>query len=535
MRWVGPILMCVCTLVGTAHAQPATSPTVYGAMPSGVHVARAETLGKGVAVVEVLSGLGYRSGLLGADHSLVRALADVAAAFGVTADLSLGVSLDGYYDRHSGFPTGPSSGCGDTCEQGYVGAPHVHARYVRHLGAAALGAQLGVWIPGDQLPSMKLGATSLELRGLASLDVGPGRLSLEAGFRLDNTANTSDNLGSFTVPDRVSYGSSNYHALVAGAHYAIAATPRVWVAAESSVARFLGAAPSNAAELEDGRWLARLGASAGFSLASQWTLVAFIDAVKSPGVLGVQVMALHIPLIPYEPMITAGLALQARFGGSPPARPISTIAVAPPPPPQQCWDTGTCKAEEQPLLTEVSGTVIDDAGKPIAGATVTVTSKASGATATATTNADGTYVIADLKIGRRTITPAKGGPTTVDTVEETALELRIAADGRDPIVSTLAPTAGKSAVPAVTLQPTLPAGQLKGIVRTLRGKPIPNAVITVPAANATTVSGPDGTFSIDLAPGKYRVTVKAPGYTAQDLDVVIDPNGVALKEFILAN
>lgn len=532
MRCEWRVLPWVCALASSAYADPA-DPIVRGAMPSGVHVARAETLDRGVAVVEAGSGLGYRSGLLGSGHRLVRALANVSGAYGITPELAVGLSLDGYYDRHSGFPTGPSSGCGDTCEQGYVGAPHLSARYVRRTGGASVGAHLELWIPGDQLPSMKFGATSVELRGLAAFVAGPGTLALDAGFRLDNSHKTISDIESFTVPDRVSYGSSNYNAIVAGAHYAVRISPRLWVAGESSIVLFVGSPPANAADLEDGRWLARVGGSLGLTLTPQWNVVGFLDAVKSPGVDDAQAMDDNIPLIPYEPMITAGIALQARFGGAdtPPA-----VIVQQPKEPPPCWDSPAgCKSEEEPLLGDIAGVVVDDAGKPLAGATVTITGKVTGTTATTTTKDDGSYAFQGVRIGKRTITPAKGGPTRTETVEETELELRVVADGRDPVVSTIAaPKPGANAVPSVTLQPTLPPGQLRGVVRSPRGVPIANATITVMPGDLTAVSATDGTFALDLPPGSYKVTVTAPGLKTQELEVTVDPNGVALKEFILS-
>jgi hypothetical protein len=58
-------------------------------------------------------------------------------------------------------------------------------------------------------------------------------------------------------------------------------------------------------------------------------------------------------------------------------------------------------------------------------------------------------------------------------------------------------------------------------------------VITVSPGDAKVESGTDGTFSLDLAPGKYKITVKAGSYATQELDVTIEPNGVAIKNIDL--
>jgi hypothetical protein len=43
-----------------------------------------------------------------------------------------------------------------------------------------------------------------------------------------------------------------------------------------------------------------------------------------------------------------------------------------------------------------------------------------------------------------------------------------------------------------------------------------------------TESGDDGRFEIELAPGRYRVTISASGYRAQSRNVRVDQNGVAI-------
>src|SRR4051812_21801005 len=69
----------------------------YGALPGGLHAPTAETLPKGAIEVATLTGFGRRTGLLGPDHKLNRAIGDLAFGFGVTDIISLGLSLDGRY------------------------------------------------------------------------------------------------------------------------------------------------------------------------------------------------------------------------------------------------------------------------------------------------------------------------------------------------------------------------------------------------------------------------------------------------------
>jgi HSP20 family molecular chaperone IbpA len=44
---------------------------------------------------------------------------------------------------------------------------------------------------------------------------------------------------------------------------------------------------------------------------------------------------------------------------------------------------------------------------------------------------------------------------------------------------------------------------------------------------------PDGSISVDLPPGTYKATVESAGYKPQTLDVTIEENGVAVKNFEL--
>lgn len=89
-------------------------------------------------------------------------------------------------------------------------------------------------------------------------------------------------------------------------------------------------------------------------------------------------------------------------------------------------------------------------------------------------------------------------------------------------------------VPPITLEPELPPGQLRGVVRSLPGgKAVEGATITVVGGRAKAETAADGTFTIDLAPGQYKIKVTAKGLKDQELDVTIDPNGVAIKNIDL--
>ncbi|MDB4959629.1 MAG: hypothetical protein JWO36_7198 [Myxococcales bacterium] len=480
-------------------------------MPGGLHVATAETLPKGVVQVSTLSGFGYRKGLLGADHRFGRVIGDLAAAYAPTDLLTIGLSLDGRYDRHYGLaPSG---------DDGYVGDPHLNIRFAKPFGTVRAGLQVGVWVPGKNAPSVAASAISVDARVLVSLPAGPGMLSFDAGFRLDNSAKSVDDATKLSLPDRVSLGVSNYNAVFGGAHLMIPAG-NVWVGVEGSLDKFIGSAPAGSAELAEGSLTLRGALDVGLHINEQWSALAFLELAKVPGVLNAQVMTSSIPLIPYEPIFTAGLGLQARFGGA--KRTPSLFAE------KDCHKhvPPDCVDVKVPVLADITGSVVDSNDKPVVGAKVSVTLKNSTVAPVATDD-KGVYVFKGVPIG-----------TSVDnkpTIEETGIEVAVDLSNMKPGKATVAAVQqGSNAVPPIKLEPLLPPGQLRAVVRGLpAGKAVVGATVTITPGDAKAETGADGTFSLDLPPGTYKATVKAPGYAPQELDVTIDPNGVAIKNIDL--
>jgi hypothetical protein len=82
-----------------------------------------------------------------------------------------------------------------------------------------------------------------------------------------------------------------------------------------------------------------------------------------------------------------------------------------------------------------------------------------------------------------------------------------------------------------------PRGQIRGLVRSLRGRVVA-AQIGIEAENAGAAEAAppekhdlradDGRFEFDVAPGRYRVTIAAPGYRTQTRQVDVEENGVTV-------
>ena len=469
----------------------------YAAMPGGQHVSTAEALAPGTFSFAGLSGFGYRKSLLSATHTFDRALGDLAVSYVPVRHLTLGLSLDGRYDRHSGFQT--------MSDDGFVGDPHILVRYaapVSATGKVMLGAQANVWLPGKNAPSVVGSATSVDARALLSFDVGVGLLTANAGFRLDNSANSIDNPARLSVEDQVSLGDSKYNAALAGLSLRVPVGARAYVNLEGSTDVFVGSgAPSP---------IYRGTATFGVAVGDTVTLLAFVEGAKVPGIHYADAMNDLVPLVPYEPNITGGIGLQARFGAARhPVRPLGEVVTNAKPNPVTVIETA-----------DVSGIVFDDAGKPVVAANVTV--KLKNHTGTAVTDSRGAYTIAKLPIGQTV-----DGKTDLD---DTGAEVTAELPNKKPATVTLTLAKGANAVPPLALESALPPGELRGVIRNVRnGQPIANGTVTVEPGGATATTGSDGLFSLQLPPGHYKITVTAKGLAQQQLDVDIAKNGVAIK------
>ena len=489
------------TATATAEDDPVPPQAIgYGAMPGGLHAPSAETLPKGAVQVAMLGGFGFRNGLLGTDHELRRGIGNLAVAFGPHPFVTIGLSLDGRYDKHTGFAP--------TTDDGYVGDPHLMVRFAKPSGNLRFGGQLGIWVPGKDAPSVAGSAISVDARGLVSLKAGPGLLSFSAGFRFDNSAKSAD-ATKLTLEDRVSLGVSEFHAVIGGVNLSIP-SGKMFFGAEASVDVFLGSGKTmgtNPAHDAPGP-LVRFGANAGYRITPEWAAMVFVEGSRIPKIDPGDVAANDITLIAYEPTFTGGIGITGRFGG-----PKSGSSIIP-------HDPVDITVIE---TADLSGTVTDENGKPLAGATVEI--KAKTASTTATTDASGAWSATKLPIGQTV-----KGVTTLDSGVEITAKL----GDRKPATTTMTLAKGPNTVAKLTLDPVLPPGQLRAVVRSLvTGRPLPGATVKIEPGGATATSDAEGKFEVDLAPGSYKIKVSSPGLADQELDVTIDPNGVAIKNIEL--
>src|SRR5262249_21260390 len=157
-------------------------------------------------------------------------------------------------------------------------------------------------------------------------------------------------------------------------------------------------------------------------------------------------------------------------------------------------------------------TVVDDAGRPVVGARVTI--KLKNNTGSAVSDDKGAYTIAKLPIGKTV-----DGKTDLD---DTGAEISAEVANKKPAAATLTLARGSNAVPRFTLDPMLPPGQRRAvIINVATSRPVAGATVSIDPGGTTATSGADGKFTVDLPPGHYRITVTAKGLAQQQLDVNI--------------
>lgn len=514
-------------------AQPADIPSAShrGTMAGATRVPDAIPLPSGVFELSAFGGYGYRNKILAENHALRRAGGSVALAYGIHDLVSVGLAFDGRYDRHTGPAPSP--------DDGFVGDPRLVVRAATAADGLRFGGQLGVFVPGNKAPSIVASAISFDIRGLASIPVGQALLSFAAGFRFDNSARSVSDEGGpkgtgpsmLSLQDRVSLGVSDFHALLAGARVTMP-FGKAWASAEGSADVFVGSAPKTGdvittghADLANGKVTYRGALHGGLHITEQWSAFGYLQLTKVPYINASQVADGNIPLIPYEPLLAFGVGVRAQFGGAGQRRKT--------PPDNPCDvandDASVELCPSEPIVATISGVVKDESDNPVTGAQVTV--KLKGSRPLVVTDATGAYKV-EVPIGKRYRTRFHG---VVTRIVENAAQIDVFVDGKKPTSTLLVKlTEGSNYVDPMKLESELPPGQLRGVVRAvLGGKAIGGAVIAIAPGDQSVTTGRDGTFSIDLTPGTYTVSVKAKGFSVQELSLTIEPNSVVIKNIDL--
>jgi hypothetical protein len=355
-------------------------------------------------------------------------------------------------------------------DDGAVGMPRITVVGTQPIAPRLhVGAALSVALPGQAAPSIDFGAAVVSLLALGNLRISGGwHLSAQLGFRIDNSAEAAPDVARLSRADRLSLGLSDLNAIPFG----IAATKALedWqLSAELSGELLVGsAAPGLLQSPLRAAFVARLPVARDLSI----ELFSRLSLSQRPDYARLQ------PLIPVEPRLMIGVGL--RFA----TQPKADVAA---------------KAR-----TDLYGTTLDAEDKPIANALIVV--RVSGLAVAQRTLADGTFHFENLPRG--------------------AARLQVTADELDPLEHTLMLERAQQAI-SLRLSSRAAGSQLRGLVRSFDGAPLPAQVRLLPEGTSVTADS-DGRFVLELAPGSYQVEIECSGYRTQRRNVTVQKNGVTL-------
>lgn len=481
MRWQASFVfwLLLVALSGSAHAEPEATPKtgITGSGLCGLLYTGAPTCPLGFAAGATA---GYGATELRGHHD--RLIGNLGFAYTPLSWLSLSLELLGRIDKHPSDERGSNvTGNGDPWLRGRVGWP-IRERL-------SLGGELGLWLPGNDAPSFKPSATTVEAKGLVSYELAPRwQLLGTLGLRLDNSGNSAPDLTRVRQGDRVALGLSDSHALLLGVGVAHFVLPELQAFAELSAQLLVG---SDAPGLLKSPLRAAIGARYFFlpKLQAELTLVPSFSQRPS--------IAADAPLVPIEPRFSALIGVRYQFGG-----PVAVAEVMDPRP-----DEGFAK--DEPQLATVTGVVHDDQGAPLPDTNVTLRQGVSEQSAI--TDAEGRYQFRNVIPGDVQLNASTAG------FETASWDVRAVA----PLTQ----------VPPRVLTPAGDKGTLRCLVRSFTSQALKAQVVVRDARGRRVAAGTtdaQGLLEISLTSGNYRVMIEADGYKSQRTNVRVSTNEVAI-------
>lgn len=469
---VAAVLVLVAARAAAQEESPGTTPGT-SAMPAAHRVLVARESAPGIAAAAT-TGYGYTEDVLGRSDAHHRLTGGLAFAGRPVRWLTIAGRVDGRWDHHL---------VGGTDDQSAVGELRLAVRGdVVIARGLALGAVASVFVPGTDFPSLDFSATTLDVRALAATTL-PGTsltLALDAGWRFDGTRHAVARPIQFGAADLVSLGASDSDALLLGLGAVLGVG--AWELFAEATADVLVSAGTAASPVR-----AALGARVPLVADLLW-----LHAAAELGLGGRLPVDASQPLTPIEPRfaLVVGLVLAPRA-------PHATT-------------TGDARADHARRATPahpggatadgvVRGRVLDPSGTPIAHATIRPVGAEAPAT---TTDANGDFALPGVRPG---------------SVLEVVAEGYVGAHF----------TAGRAPAAGVVLARALPAGALRGVVRSMERRSI-EARVRIEPGGATATTDADGVFEVPLAPGHYTVVIEAEGQAAQTRHVEVERGGVTV-------
>ncbi len=432
------------------------------------------------------AGYGFTESMGSQDGTHHRLLGKVGVGAALLRYLAVALHLDGRYDIHPDDEDGKDTSL--------AGDPRLTLRGGYPFGRLfQLGAEVVAWVPGGDAPSMDWVATTVDAQLLAALAATdrPWSIAVLAGFRFDNSANSSPDLNRLREGDRIVLGISDFNSVLAGLGGAYRFLG-FEVFGEVSADILVG---SGAPSFATSPLRAGLGIRHTFIQSLKLELLAEAALSKRPGVAPAD------PLIPIEPRfsVAVGLSYTWSFADEKEIEPASVPAPEPalrPAPPAPA---------PEPTTVTISGTIVGDEDEPVSGATVTLTVG---------------------EVNMETETDPRGG-YSFENVPFGEAKLTATAEDFETLEWTVTVTPEMQPVESQRMTQAERGSQLRGLVRSFRGEGI-QASITVKPLGLKTTSDKDGFFEVDVPPGRYTVIIEAPRYRRQRRKVEVEQNSVTI-------
>jgi hypothetical protein len=434
--------------------------------PSGLHGGRYVGLADPPEESLRLAGsVGYAvtESVLGDDDSHHRVAGELYGAWLEWPALQISLGSELRYDSHKTRSAGSDSGLLVATRLTTRHALRLHPRF-------SLAAQPSVLFPGAASAKDGFRASTFELSGLGSAALSRrASLGLAFGYRIDRTKHAVPEWMALSPSDRLAASLSRHDAYLLGA---IASFPLGSLNAAVELSWEISAAGEPSAKQGPIRLRSALQKQVSRRLVPGLELG--IDTSTRPE---------FDDLVRIEPRFWARLGLSVLLDASAPSPGPAAPAA------------GAVNAAPKLVVS-----VLDERGWPLPGARVVLT--------------EPPQLLPCDEFGRVALElPPMGA------------ELKVEAEGYQSVWQSILP--GASGVHTVTLTPRLPAGEIKGTVRSLTGEPL-RARIEVLPLGLVAFSDAQGQFLIEVAPGNYTLRISAEGHEHQDRSAQVGLRGVTI-------
>ena len=463
---------------------------VSDALPGIVHTA-VPRLHAAVSASFVAAGsYGINLDPSGAGSTQHRLAGSVAGAVHIVPWLAVGLRVYGRYDMVSAM--------GQPDEDGLFGFPTLTLRAsMEPVAGLSLGLDVQASVFGAEAPSFEFGSTSLLARilGAYAIDLGGANLTLalNAGYYLDNSRVAAPQ--AITDPlqpgDQLSLGVSDVGAVVLGLG-GVYSSESVEVFLDWGYRLYVGSGNVT------GSSPMRVALGARF-----WAVpeVFFIGLAADMRVTAQSALlvASGMTNAPVEPGFTAHLNLGVRVGAETPALVVVEQDDTDP-------DPVPDPDPVAPTSGSAMGRITDPEGNPLVGASVELTDSAS-TVRTASTDEEGRWRLDEVPLGEA--------------------HYRVTAQDFDLLEGTTNVTAEPAEVTATPMVRHLPQAELRGVIQGGNGQPIVAHIQIAPIGRELDTDA-EGSFTIEVPPGEYDVTVSAPGHREQTRHVSVEERGVVV-------